>query len=473
MRPYPLIAALAVLSLGACASVRPANVALPGQFTASPAVVDAAVDLDRWWAAYNDPQLDRLVEAALVASPDSRAAAARLTEARATSSTALIAFLPQGAISGSTRETHTTQISGRAINIPGFSSTGESNSSSGAFNVSWEVDLFGRIFAVAKAARGDSDTARFAYEGARSSLAANIADSYFQIQGLAIQLADARRTAAIQTELMRIATLRWQRGLTALSDADRVAGDLAQANAQVEGLVAEDQAARRTLLVLVGRGIEPIQALAVPEVLSGVPPIPATTPGDLLKRRPDVRQAEAQIRSAVGRQTYANLAFFPTFTLTPGLGLSDSSQTGFASSTRNWSIGAGLTQPVLNVPRLLQDLKASSARTEQAVIAYERVVQTAYGEADNAMVRLAADQRRVVLLQDGEIRAHRAFDASTIRYQAGLDDLQATLGAEQSWRAVRSQLAAAQVQALRRSVQTYKTLGGGWPSQSSKRARPS
>ena len=98
---------------------------------------------------------------------------------------------------------------------------------------------------------------------------------------------------------------------------------------------------------------------------------------------------------------------------------------------------------------------------------------TAYGEADNAMVRLAADQRRVVLLQDGEIRAHRAFDASAIRYQAGLDDLQATLGAEQSWRAVRSQLAAAQVQALRRSVQTYKTLGGGWPSQSSKRARPS
>ena len=134
------------------------------------------------------------------------------------------------------------------------------------------------------------------------------------------------------------------------------------------------------------------------------------------------------------------------------------------STTRNWSIGAGVTQPILAIPKLLQDLKAQNARTEQAVIAYEKAVQTAYGEADSALTRLDSDRRRVGLLADGEVRAARAYEASRVRYAVGLDDLTTALGAEQSWRATRSALTSAQVQALRRAVQTYKALGGGWPA---------
>jgi outer membrane protein, multidrug efflux system len=195
-----------------------------------------------------------------------------------------------------------------------------------------------------------------------------------------------------------------------------------------------------------------------------VPEVPATVPGALLARRPDVREAEARVRSAAGRNTYAQLAFFPTFTLTPGIGLSNSEQPGYSSGTRNWSIGASVTQPVLSIPRLLAELKAQNARTEQAVIAYEKAVQTAYGEADSALVRLDADRRRVAELTEGERRAGRAYEAARVRYASGLDDLSTALSAEQAWRSVRSQLTGAQVQALRRAVQTYKALGGGWPS---------
>jgi outer membrane protein TolC len=194
-----------------------------------------------------------------------------------------------------------------------------------------------------------------------------------------------------------------------------------------------------------------------------MPAVPASVPGELLARRPDVREAHARVASQVGRLTYSQLAFFPTFTLTPGIGLSRSSQPGFRSATEFWSIGAAVSQPVLSIPRLLTDLKAQNARTEQAVIAYEKAVQSAYGDADNALVRLDADARRIALLTDGEARARRAADAGRIRYSAGLDDLQSALGAEASWRAVRTQLTSAQVQGLRRAVQTYKALGGGWP----------
>ena len=117
---------------------------------------------------------------------------------------------------------------------------------------------------------------------------------------------------------------------------------------------------------------------------------------------------------------------------------------------------------MLNIPQLLLDLRAQNARAEQAVINYERVVQTAYGEAENALVQLAADRRRVDLLTAGEARAERAYEAGRVGYGAGVTDLQTALSAEQSWRAVRSQLTAAQVQAQRRAVQAYKALGGGW-----------
>ena len=127
---------------------------------------------------------------------------------------------------------------------------------------------------------------------------------------------------------------------------------------------------------------------------------------------------------------------------------------------------------MLDIPRILQDIRAQDARTEQAVVAYERAVQTAYGEADNALVRLAADQRRITLLKAGEASARAAFNAARIRYQRGLDDLQQLLSAEQSWRSARSAMTAQQVQGLRRAVQVYKALGGGWAATSPPVAAP-
>ena len=103
-----------------------------------------------------------------------------------------------------------------------------------------------------------------------------------------------------------------------------------------------------------------------------------------------------------------------------------------------------VTQPVLSIPKLLSDLKAQDARTEQAVIAYEKAVQTAYGEADSALVRLDSDRRRVAILTDGEARARRAFEAARTGYARGLNDLQTTLGAEQTWRSTRSHSSAYQ-----------------------------
>src|SRR5690606_22159213 len=108
---------------------------------------------------------------------------------------------------------------------------------------------------------------------------------------------------------------------------------------------AELQAARRSLLVLAGRGADPLASLATPASVGEIPEVPQTVPSALLARRPDVREAQARVSAAAGRLGYARLAFFPTFTLTPGLGWSRQEQPGFSSTSQNWSIGAGVTQP--------------------------------------------------------------------------------------------------------------------------------
>lgn len=475
-RPFAAACLLAALGLSACAmgGARPADTRLPPAYDAPRgASALAAEELDKWWLLFGDAQLNALEDEAFRLSPDARTAAARLLEAQATRASQTAQTFPQTELQGNANHKNTQNLDAGSNNLIPVGGTTISETLN--FNVSWEIDLFGRLAIARKVANADLAATRFNVEGSRAALAANVADSYFQVRGLAIQLADARETVRIQTQLQDIASRKAQLGLGAASDADRVAGDLAQARSNAESLEAELHANQRTLLVLVGRGIDPVSAVTPTTVAGDVPATPDSIPGDLLQRRPDIREAEAKVRSAAGRDRIAHRALFPTFTFQPSAGLSHLVSPGVtfippatlepAQQTTNtsfWAYGVGVSQPVLDVPRLLADMKTQDARTEQAVIAYEKTVQTAFGEAENALVRLSADQRRVALLKDGEARAHRAYDAARTRYAQGLDDLQTALGAEQSWRSTRSALTAEQVQALRRAVQTYKALGGGW-----------
>ena len=129
-----------------------------------------------------------------------------------------------------------------------------------------------------------------------------------------------------------------------------------------------------------------------------------------------------------------------------------------------WTIAAGLTAPILDRPRLAAQLRTQEARVEQAVIGYERAVQTAFSESDQVLVRLAADRRRVAQFQRGEEQARRSYQAADVQYRRGLTGLTELLDAERALRTARTSVTGAQVQALRRTVQAYKALGGGWES---------
>lgn len=461
------------VSVCACASgPHPApDLRLPAAYEAPHGPPAGAVALDRWWVVFGDAQLNGLIDSALAANPDAKSAAARLREARATWFTDMNRFLPQGDVTANASRQTTNQLAGTPVGIPGliipglqFAGTQEAYQAN--FNVSWEADVFGRAIVTRRAANADVAAARFDYESTRASLAAQVADAYFQARGLAIQLADARETARIDRDLYELAASRAQLGLAARSEADRVAGDLARAEALVEGLQAELQAEKRTLLILSGRTFEPTASIDAPPDVGRAPAVPASLPSDLLRRRPDVRSAEARLAAAVGRENLARLAFLPTVTFSPGVGWSKTVQSGSALALSTWTLAGAVAQPVLDLPNLMAQLRIQNARTAGAVADYEKTLQTAFGEAEGALVRLEADRRQVAILTDGEAQARRAYEATRIGYERGLNDLQTTLSAETSWRATRAQLTSAQVSAVRQAVQGFKAIGGGWVESS-------
>jgi NodT family efflux transporter outer membrane factor (OMF) lipoprotein len=481
-RPRPLRSGVSILalSLAGLALAGCVNTPRPTPDTRLPTAYEAPsgsaqADLDHWWTSFNDPQLTGLVETALEGAPDARSAAARLEEARAVRKGQVRQiYIPNTPLTGNAGRTH-TEILDQTVPTGSFPFTqgGDSDSYNANFDVSWELDLFGRKRAGLGVVNNDFAAARFAYEGARASLAANVAQSYFEARGLAVQLDDARQTERINAALRDFATRKADAGLIATSEADRAEADLANTQARAANLEAQLGGARRSLLILVGRGVDPLASLPVDASLDTAPPTPATIPGELLARRPDVREAQARLASASGMLKLDELALLPTFNITPGVGLSRSVSPSFgpgggtsSTTSSSWTIGANVSVPVLNIPALLADIDAQDARTQQAAIAYEKAVQTAYGEAENAMLQLAADQRRVALLTAGVARAERAYEANRKGYALGLIDLTTTLQAEQSWRLSRAGLTDARTDALLHAVQTYKALGGGWSPDS-------
>ncbi|MEJ5128534.1 TolC family protein [Comamonas sp. MYb21] len=460
-------APLCLAALSGCSSVPDARAPAPvvaSQFSVVPASTDsqpaqAAPQLDTWWTLFEQPQLNRLVDQALAASTEARMALARVREARALREAALTQYQPQGGLRASGERRSVQRLGGASAGGVGL---GRQSSAGLDLQVSWELDVLGRGDALARQADGDFGAALYGAYGERAALVAEVARSLFEAQRLTAALADAQATITIQTRLQQVLARKLERGLVALADVARVDASLLAAQANALVLQSQLDAARRALLVLVGRGDQPLSALVLDENQTQAPALPQALPADLLARRPDVLQAQAQMDAAAGGLELSRLALLPSITLTPGLGLNWQQQ-GASLSTGLWSLAGNVAMPVLDRPRLLANARAQGARAEQAVIAYEQVVQRAFSETDQALLRMAPDTQRLKVLAQAEARAQTAYEAARKGYEAGFFDLVVVLDAEQVYRDSRGGLTQARAEALAHAVQVFQALGGGWP----------
>lgn len=466
LHPFTLLGSLLLLTAGCAPAVqldRP-DVGLPATFEApggvAPAAAPSAMQLDAWWQDFHDPQLTALIDTAFERSTTARMAYARIAEARAVRAQGRATTLPTGSLSASATEQGTRAAWGVSATQSGYDSYAVD------FAPAWELDLFGRLAKIRRRADLDAASATLDFYGTRLALAADVATSLFQARYLATQLVDANDSLRIARDLAHAGELGEAHGLNATQDVARLEADVASGEARVSALSAALRTARRSLLILTGNPTAPVETLAISPALDAPPPVPAETPGLLLTRRPDVLSAGVALQSAATTIQIDRLALFPKFNIQTSLGLSasGSSPAGliYAGGTGFWSAAVGGLLPILDRTALMANLRISQARGQQAVITYEKSVQTAYGEAENALTNVAADQQQVEQLARATLAAQTAFDAARKGYAAGLTDLTTLLQVERVWLQDRSAANGARAALLTDTVAAIRALGGGW-----------
>ena len=416
----------------------------------------------RWWRIYGDAQLEALVQEAFEKNLDLVVAAARVDEARALVGEAESGTFPTIDASGSGAR---QRISSRtAIAPPGAAR--EYSSYRATLNVSYEIDLFGRIRASARAARAELEASQAARDTVRLALAAQVAKSYFTLRALDEQVELTRRTVRLREEAFALQGKRAQAGVIGDFELRQLEAETAAARAQLPPLERDREREQAALAVLLGRS--PAQILdfsletkAAGNERPGPPVLPAGMPSELLLRRPDIVEAERQLAAANARVEAARAEIFPSIVLTGALGSESAALSNlFGSGAGLWSIGAALAQPIFAGGRLEARTEAAQARERALVARYRKAIQAAFSETRAAL----AVQARSRESYDAESARARALGETArlarLRYDNGIASQLDVIDAERGLLAAH----AARIEALRAYraaiADLFRALGG-------------
>jgi len=464
--------------LAACTvgpNYRRPEVKLPDGFIAASETSDAAarskaaIDPATWWHALNDPQLDSLIDRALQANPSLEIALTRLQEARTFEAAVSGQALPVlNASAGAARGTGSNLARGRA-SPPLVSATDTSGldhiTQVFGFDAGWEIDVFGRYRREIEAARYDSQAAAAARNAVLVTVVADVARAYLDMRGLQTQLAVLRENIRTAQKLLEIVQARYERGITNELDVTLARRQLATLQAQLEPLAAQIKAAQYAIAVLLGQFPEDLaKELAKPELIPQVPEkIDAGLPLDLVRRRPDIQEAERLLAGATARIGIATANLFPRFALTAGAGYQGQGL-GVTPVTNEfiWSAGGAATWPLLDFGVLDAFVDIADLRTHEQLVYYKQTVLRAVQEVDGAITTYAAQQDRLRNLGEALLASQRAVSLATQRYDRGLTDFLNVVDAERQQYDLQEQYTASQTAVAEQFVALYKALGGGW-----------
>jgi multidrug efflux system outer membrane protein len=454
-------AVLFAFMLGGCMLVgpnykRPA-VNLPGAYPESDVGTGLAVPPD-WWRVYSDPTLDELVTSGLQKNTDIRLALARMEEAEAIVREANSAFLPEIDVNANAAR---SRASTRTGTLPASVASTRNNFLLSA-NTSFELDFWGRLRRGREAARAQYTASRYGRDVVALTLAASIAQTYFNVRALDAQIMVSVQTLKAAEDSLDIARARAQAGVSSDLDVNQSDANRAQVAAQIKDLRRLRAVAVHQLGVLTGMldlQVAPADVWQLP-----VPPLPpAGLPSTLLERRPDVREAEATLVSANAQIGIARAAQFPTFSLTGALGVQSRELSTLTSPGAGiWSIGLGVVGPILDWGRYDARTQQAEARAKQAAATYEKTAQTAFREVSDALsnVRLAADTE--LDLRERVERADNTLRLATQRYRAGYSAYLEVLDAQRTLNDAQLALARNRQLYLAYTVDLMNALGGGW-----------
>ncbi|MCC8404045.1 TolC family protein [Paraburkholderia sp. MMS20-SJTN17] len=447
------------LALAACATpVMQPSVDVPGRFAAASASVEEPEAA--WWDSYGDPVLSDLERRAAHQNRDVQIAAERVRAARAGETISRSWLLPTVVI-GANGFNHTTTYDTALKNfVPEAANTRAGQVGIGA---SWEVDLFGRLRAGAKASAADALAVEHSARGVRLLVLTDVATNYFTLVGALRQLDTVRAIAAAQDETLRLVRARERVGLATPFDVERAQTEASRTHAAIPPLETLAEVSRHRIAVLIGDQAFDAGSIVPSGVEAVVPPAHPGQPAELLQRRPDLLAAAAQLDAANARRQQAMAEWFPRLILGAVFGRESIDLNGVALGPATFSNVAGLiAMPIFNAgrTRAINEIAASGQR--EAVLHYEDAIVRALEDVENALVALGDERQRTQLLHDASGTAEAALGRAQSLYDRGQIDLLPLLDAQRTRLAVRALANDSSTQLLLDSVQLYKALGGGW-----------
>lgn len=422
-------------------------------------------ELARWWEIFQDALLTSLVERAMESNLDLKLAEARISQARALRAAAAGSLGPQVEGSGSFRRTRTPVSVPSGLGGETHTEGLVSDHYEAGFDAGWELDLFGGRRRSLEAAGAEL---RASVENRRDvlvSLAAEVARQYLELRALQERILVARKNLEAQHRTVEITRRRFEAGFASGLDVANARAQAATTEAQIPVLQTSERQGVYSLSLLLGQ--EPgalLEELSRPAPLPQAPPSSSIgLPSELLRRRPDIRKAEAELHAATARVGVAVAELFPKFTITGSLSFQASDVSSwFNWVNRIWSFGPGVSWRLFETGRVRAEIAQREALQEQSFISYRQTVLEALKEVEDALVAAAREEEHRRALLEAVEANRKAVDLALKLYVEGQTDFLNVLQAQRSLYASEDEL----IQSLRTScvqlVALYKALGGGW-----------
>ena len=416
-----------------------------------PPATSAEQDLAHWWTVFQDPTLTSLVERAVESNLDLKFAEARIRQARAARGVAFSGLGPTVDATGSYRR------SGTAARATDLYQAG--------FDAFWELDFFGGVRRSVESATANLQAAEEARLNVLVTLTAEVATNYIDLRVFQEQIAIAHRNLKAQQHNADLTRQRFQGGFVSGLDVANADAQVATTAAQIPQLEQSAQQAIYSLSLLLGR--EPgalLEELSPPQAIPGAPPaVPLGVPAELLRRRPDIRQAESLIHAATADIGVATADLFPRISLTGNVGTQGNKFGALDDwSNRFWSIGPSATWNVFSTGRIRANIEVQRALEEQSLITYRQTVLAALQEVENALIASAKEQEHYQFLTQAVAANRRAVELATSLYTQGQTDFLNVLQSQGSLYLSENALALSTRTVSTNLVALYKALGGGW-----------
>jgi NodT family efflux transporter outer membrane factor (OMF) lipoprotein len=420
--------------------------------------------LASWWTALNDPILTSLIDRAVQGNLDLKKARARVREARARRGINQADLFPTLNATGSATY---SRGSGSVSTAQGSYAITARDSYSVGLDASWELDVFGGVRRSIEAATADLQASGEDLRNVLVSLLGEVALNYIEARTFQARLAIAEANLAAQVETYELTAVRVEAGLTTALDVEQATYTLESTRSQIPTLQSGSEEAKNRLAILLGEHPGAVHTELAARQPLPVPPLEVAVgvPADLLRRRPDVRQAERKLAAQTAQIGVATVELYPKFSLLGSIGLNALDLTNLLSTaSRAYSIGPSVSWRLFDAGAVRKTIEVQSTLQEQALIQYEATVLTALEEVENALVAFVEEQRRRESLREASRAAERAMALAQAQYGAGLVDFRSVLDAQRSLLSLQDQLAQSEGTVTSNVVRLYKALGGGWTS---------